>query len=161
MSSSLLIRLLADGLMIPIVLIGAFALIRYVPINQRYQAYARILLAGLTALLVAKLVAVMWQPDAARPFVELGVAPGAAYLSNAGFPSDHVLFVAAITLAVGFETKKRNLTILLAALTFLVALGRVLALVHSPIDVIGGVVFAFIGAAWYFTVPRQIRLSRK
>ncbi len=161
MTSSLLIRLLADGLMIPIVLVGIFALLRYVPANQRYQAYARILLAGLTALLVAKLIALVWQPDAARPFVELGVAPGAAYLSNAGFPSDHVLFVAAITLAVGFETKKHKLTIFLAILTFLVALGRVLALVHSPIDVVGGVVFALVGALWYFTAPRQIHLLRK
>lgn len=161
MSSNLLIRLLADGLMVPIVLIGAFALIKYVQPERRYQAYTRVLLAGLTSLLIAELVALIWQPDAARPFIELGVSPGAAYLSNAGFPSDHVMLVAAITLAVGFETKKRNLTILLVALTFLVALGRVLALVHTPLDVFGGAVFALIGALWYFTAPHKIRLTRK
>jgi membrane-associated phospholipid phosphatase len=161
MNSSFFIRLLADGLMIPIVLIGAFAMLRYVPAAERYQAYARIILAGLTAFLLAELVATMWQPDAARPFVELGVNPGASYLSNTGFPSDHVLLVSAITLAVGFETRKRKLTIFLAILTFLVALGRVLALVHTPLDVAGGVAFALLGATWYFTAPRYDRHTRK
>lgn len=161
MNSSLLIRLLADGLMIPIVLIGAFALLRYVPAEERYQSYARIILAGLTAFLLAELVATVWQPDAARPFIELGVSPGASYLSNTGFPSDHVLLVSAITLAVGFETRKRKLTILLAILTFLVAIGRVLALVHTPLDVTGGAVFALIGALWYFTAPRYDHHMRK
>ena len=161
MNSSFFIRLLADGIMIPIVLIGAFALLKYVPASERYQAYARIILAGLTAFLLAELVATIWQPDAARPFVELGVNPGASYLSNTGFPSDHVLLVTAITLAVGFETRKRKLTIFLAILTFLVALGRVLALVHTPLDVAGGTAFALIGAAWYFTAPRYDNHTRK
>jgi membrane-associated phospholipid phosphatase len=34
-------------------------------------------------------------------------------------------------------------------LTVAVAIGRVLALVHTPIDVIGGMAIACIGALWY------------
>lgn len=147
----LFIRLIADGLVIPIALIGAYALLTKVPSKEKSKSYVRVIMAGLTSLLAAKLVASMWQPDAARPFIEMGVAAKAAYLDNAGFPSDHVLFTAAITLAVWFETRNKKITLLLAALTIAVAFGRVLGLVHTPLDVVGGFVFAGIGALWYFT----------
>ncbi len=147
----LFIRFIADGLVPIIAILGAYVLLFDVPKGERTKSYARIIMAGLTSLLVAKLVASIWQPDFARPFVEMGVAAKAAYLDNAGFPSDHVLFTAAITLAVWFETRRKKVTILLASLTLLVALGRVLALVHTPLDVMGGFIFAGIGALWYFT----------
>lgn len=149
------IRLIADGLVPAIALIGAYCLLFALPKgSDRAQAYARVIMAGLTALLAAKLVASLWQPDAARPFVEMGVAAKAAYLDNAGFPSDHVLFSAAVAYAVWFETKQRKTAYLLFALVGLVALGRVLALVHTPLDVLGGLVFASFGALWYLTKPK-------
>ena len=153
MNSTFIIPLIADGLIIPIVLIGIYALIRYVPNKQRYQTYACVLMAGLTSLLIAKLAATLYQPSAVRPFVELGVSPQAAYMNNPGFPSDHVLFAMAITLAVLFAAKQRKLAIILAILTILVAIGRVMALVHTPVDVVGGIIIASIGALWYANVP--------
>lgn len=137
----------------PIVaLIGAYTLLFKLPKkSKRSQAYARVVMAGLTSLLVAKIVASFYQPDAARPFVEMGVAAKAAYLDNAGFPSDHVLFTMAIALAVWFETKRKNVAILLFVLVALVGLGRIFALVHTPLDVLGGLLFACFGALWYFT----------
>ena len=60
-----------------------------------------------------------------------------------------MLFATAITLAVWFETRNKPITITLVVLTCLVGIGRVLALVHTPLDVIGGVVIACIGALWY------------
>lgn len=149
MTSELLIRLLADAMLVPIALIGAYALLRYVPRGQRFAAYSRVLMAGLTALCFAKLTATLWQPSELRPFLEQGVAPGAAYLDNPGFPSDHALFSAAIALAVYFETPKRRLAAVLIVATLLVCLGRVLALVHTPLDVMGGLFFATLGALWY------------
>lgn len=146
-----LVRLIADGAVIPVVLIGIYALIYKVPANRRYEAYCRILMAGLTAFLVAKLMATLYQPTGERPFELLGMAPGAAYLNNPGFPSDHALFVTAITFAVWFETRNKVLTSMLAVLVVLVGIGRVLALVHTPIDVIGGIIAATVGAAWYLT----------
>lgn len=147
----LLIRLLADGLVVPIVLLGVFVLLAKIPRNKRLQSYGRIIMAGLTALMFAKLVGSFWQPDAARPFVEMGVAAKAAYLDNLGFPSDHVLFCTAITLAVWFETKQKKLALFLGLLTALVAVGRIVALVHTPLDVLGGAIFAVLGSLWYFT----------
>ncbi len=146
-----LIKLIADGAIIPIVLIGVYALVFKTKKGHRYEAYARVLMAGLTAFLVAKLLATVYQPSGERPFEILGVAPGASYLQNAGFPSDHALFATAITLAVWFETKQKVLTILLVIFTLLVCVGRVLALVHTPLDVVGGILVAMVGAGWYLS----------
>lgn len=148
MTSSAFIRLLADGLIIPVVLLGVWALLR-IPREQKYRAYCRILLAGLTAFVVAKLLAQIYQPEMERPFEVLGRAAGAAFLPNAGFPSDHTLFCTAIALAVWFETKYKKLAVFLFILTVLIAIGRVLALVHTPLDVIGGIVIAGAGIPWY------------
>jgi membrane-associated phospholipid phosphatase len=50
---------------------------------------------------------------------------------------------------VWFETRQRKIAITLGVLTLLVCIGRVLALVHTPLDVTGGLIVASIGALWY------------
>lgn len=149
MTPDLLIRLIADVAVIPVILIGTFVLIFNVPKGQRFEAYSRILMAGLTAYLLAKFAAAIYQPSLERPFELMGVEAGALYLNNPGFPSDHALFVTAITLAVWFETRMKKTAITLAILVVLICIGRVVALVHTPLDVIGGVAFALIGGLWY------------
>jgi membrane-associated phospholipid phosphatase len=149
MTTQTIIKFLADGAVIPIILIAGYALLFTVPRGQRFQAYSRILMAGLTAYLFAKLLGSVYQPSGERPFEILGVDPGASYLNNPGFPSDHALFTAFLTLAVWFETRRRGLALTLAVLTLLVCIGRVLALVHTPLDVIGGLIVACMGAFWY------------
>lgn len=118
-------------------------------------------MAGLTAFLVAKFMATIYQPTGARPFELMGVTPGAAYLDNPGFPSDHALFVTSILLAVWFETRDKVLSSVLLALAIMVGLGRVIALVHTPLDVIGGVFAACVGAIWYLTAPTPKSRSAK
>jgi len=147
----LLIRLIADGTLVPIVLIGLYALVFMVAKKSRYEAYCRVLMAGLTALLVAKLMAQLYHPTGERPFEVLGLTADAAYLPNPGFPSDHALFATAITYAVWAETHSKKLAILLAVLTVVMCIGRVLALVHTPLDIVGGMVAATVGAGWYLT----------
>ena len=110
-----IITLLADGLMIPIVLIAGYALLFKVPRGQRFRAYSRILVAGLTAYLVAKLLATIY-PVSERPFELLGQAAGASYLNNPGFPSDHALFATFLLLAVWFETRQKILSLILLIL---------------------------------------------
>ena len=157
MTQQLIIQLIADFAVIPVVVIGGFALVFYVPKGHRFQAYARILMAGLTAYLLAKLVATVYQPSAERPFQTMGIEPGASYLDNPGFPSDHALFVTAILAAVWFETKRKNITLILGVLVVLVCVGRVAAFVHTPLDVFGGVAIALIGALWYLQKPVEKR----
>jgi len=149
MSLDIIIHLIADAFVIPVILVGAFVLLFKIPKGGRFEAYSRILMAGLTSYLIAKFIASVYQPSFERPFEILGVEPGALYLNNPGFPSDHALFVTAITAAVWFETKMKKTSILLASLVVLICIGRVLALVHTPLDVIAGVVIGLVGAVWY------------
>lgn len=155
MTVELLIRIIADIAVVPVVLIGAWALLFKIPKGKRFEAYSRVLMAGLTAYMLAKFIGTIYQPAELRPFELLGVEAGASFLNNPGFPSDHALFVTAITCAVWFETRMKKTTIILAALVLLVCIGRVLALVHTPLDVIGGIIIALAGALWYSNVPRK------
>lgn len=158
-----LVEIIADGLVVPIVLLAGYALLFKVKKGARFEAYARILMAGLTAYVIAKLLATVYQPSGERPFELMGVEPGASYLNNPGFPSDHALFTAFLALAVWFETRQKQITIVLVVMTGLVCLGRVLALVHAPLDVIGGILVACTGIVWYLQKPESkiTKASRK
>ncbi len=139
-----LVRIIADGLVLPVVVVGAVAMVR-LPKGGRYQLFARGLLAGLIALWFASIISLLYQ-DGQRPFELLGVAPGAAYLDNPGFPSDHALLVFTITFIVWASTKNKRLSAALFVMAVLVGGGRVLALVHTPVDVLGGIACAFAAA---------------
>jgi len=152
-----IIRLVADGAVIPVILIGVYMLVFKIPRGHRFEAYCRILMAGLTAYLIAKIAGSIYQPSLERPFELLGVQAGAAFLNNPGFPSDHALFVTAITCAVWFETRHKVVSLVLAGLVVTVCVGRVLALVHTPTDVIFGVLIGLIGALWYLNVRRPVK----
>lgn len=145
----IIVKILADYLLIPLVLVAAYALLFKAPKRGRYDLYARVIMAGLTSYWFAKIIGYLWQPELLRPFEQLGLAPGASYLDNAGFPSDHVLFAMFLTLAVWFVVRKPIWAVSMLLLTLAIAIGRVLALVHSPLDVVGGIVIALIGAIWY------------
>jgi membrane-associated phospholipid phosphatase len=160
MIQHVLVRLLADGTLIAVVAIAGYALTVHVPKSQRIEVYCRVLMAGLTAYLFAKLIGSVFQPVGERPFQAMGTAAGALYLQNGGFPSDHALFASFLTLAVWFETRRKRLALVLAVLTVLMGIGRVLALVHTPLDIIGGVGIAFIGALWLVQKAPQ-RLPHK
>lgn len=142
----IIIRIMADVLVVPIVLIAAWALLTKVSKAARYERVARGVVAGLIALFFAKILSLTYQ-EGERPFVELGVQAKAAYLNNPGFPSDHVLFVFSITLVVWAATKDKKIGLTLLTLSALVAMGRVLALVHTPLDVLGGIACAVLATS--------------
>ena len=144
-----IVKLIADGLVVPVVLIGAYALIKLVPNKEKHQVYSQVLMAGLTAYVAAKIIGSIYQPDQMRPFEILGVSAGASFLNNPGFPSDHALFTMAITLAVFFGARSWRLAVVCLIMTILICAGRVIALVHTPLDVIGGLLIACIGIVWY------------
>lgn len=155
-----LIKLLADGLMVPIVLIGVGSLLFAVPRSERYDRYTRIFMAGLTSYYFAKIIGALWQPETLRPFEKLGIEAGASYLNNPGFPSDHALFAMFLTLAVWYGTRNRKLAVTMLVLTVLVCIGRVLAHVHTPLDVTGGIGVAMLGAVWYGSYAKK-RVQRR
>lgn len=141
----IIIRVMADGLVVPVVVLAAWALLR-VPRKQWWGHFSRAVVMGLVAFWIAKIMSLLYQ-EGARPFMLLGVHAKAAFLNNPGFPSDHVLFVFSITFVVWAVTKSRVWGLTLLALSVLVAVGRVLALVHTPLDVAGGFVAALLAAS--------------
>lgn len=70
-----------------------------------------------------------------RPFVIGNFTPLIAHAADNGFPSDHTLLAAALTVVVYSFSKKASIFFLIA--TIFVAMSRVLAGVHSIIDVLG------------------------
>lgn len=160
MDISWMVKIIADGLVIPVVLIGIYTLIRHVPRGQRYQVYMRVLMAGLTAFVAAKIIGLLYQPSGLRPFELAGVSAGASFLDNPGFPSDHALFTMAITLAVWFGAKCRGWAVACLVMTLLVSIGRVVALVHTPLDVAGGLIIAWAGIFWYMPLRRVSRTAK-
>lgn len=145
----LILRFVADYLMFAIGIIALYTFAIVIPPKLWWYWGWRIFLAGATAYLVAKLVGHFYQPETMRPFEKMGVEPGAAFLPNPGFPSDHALFAMFLTLAVWFSTRSKLLAGTMLVLTVLVGVGRVLALVHTPLDVVGGILIAFTGIIWY------------
>lgn len=145
-------------MVVPIALAGGIMLLT-VPKKDRYHIWARAFTAGLVALLFAKIISLLYQGE--RPFETLGVAPGAAFLPNPGFPSDHALLVFTITFIVWAGTKNALVGSILLVASIVVSVGRVIALVHTPADVLGGFICAFAAAVCiygrqFFTGRRQI-----
>lgn len=144
----LIIRAIADGLVFLAVLLGGLAFVLSIK-KDIYQSYVKGFMAGLTAYTIAKIMSLFYQ-TLERPFVTLGVEPRASFLDNPGFPSDHALFVMTITLVVWAATGRRDVGLILLGLSLLVGFGRVVALVHTPQDVIGGFAAAYLGVGiWY------------
>lgn len=144
-----IIRLAADGSVVLVALLALYGFVFVVP-RSKWKFWApRIVAAGVTTYVAAKLAGFLYQPETMRPFEKLGVEPGAAYLNNPGFPSDHALFAMFLTLAVWYSTRNKWLSLLMLTLTLLMGLGRVLALVHTPQDIIGGFALALVGVIWY------------
>jgi membrane-associated phospholipid phosphatase len=145
----LLVRFAADALLLLILGIGVIVILSHILKVNFWYTSAVIVMAGLTSLLVGKIMSLLYQPSVARPFLELGAQPGAAYIDNPGFPSDHALLATVVVVAVQVLTKNKTISLLLVMLLLLMSFGRVAALVHTPLDIIGGILAGLSGAFWY------------
>ncbi len=90
-----------------------------------------------------------------RPFVSSGITPLIPHAPDNGFPSDHTLLAAALACIMFPFRQKAGL--LLAALTVLVGISRVLAGVHHTVDVAGSIGIAVIVTAVVFFVTKRYR----
>ena len=77
-----------------------------------------------------------------RPFVAEHIAPLIPHAPTNGFPSTHALIAMTVAAVVFVHNRKAGYA--LFALALLVGLGRVLALVHNQIDVLGSAVIAIV-----------------
>lgn len=132
-----------------IVVLGACLALPLLPFDQRKTYLLRALVAGVLAIALTKMAGLLYVDP--RPFTH-GVTPLFAHDPDNGFPSDHtVLSVAAALFAL---TVSKQLGAALLVLAVLVALCRVLAGVHHPIDVIAG---GIIGMAAVGVAVRMVR----
>ena len=112
------------------------------------------LIAGLITFALVKLGgAIYYDP---RPFVAHGLTPLFPHGADNGFPSDHTALGAYVAFVI-FSVNKR-LGIILVILATAIGLSRVIGHIHSPIDILGSILFAAIGygVAWKFT-PRLFK----
>lgn len=151
------VDLFADKGLIVILLIAVLAGIYWVvktrPNLQQLAPY--VVMAGLTSLVFGKIISLL-PIQTARPFVEKGVEAGAAFIDNPGFPSDHALLATVVVLAVYFLTPFRKLSYGLMALVVLMCAARVMALVHTPLDIVGGILAGVSGTVWYLKHKQDI-----
>lgn len=151
----LLVKLLADGLLLLFIVAAGLALVCWTSLRTKLTYYPYVIMAGLTSLLTGKLLSLIYQPSTKRPFLEQGVTAGAAYIDNPGFPSDHVLLATIVALTVVVLVKKRWLTACMIVVVLAIGVGRILALVHTPLDVIGGIIAGLSGGLWYYVLTKH------
>ena len=152
----MIIKFLADWLLVLMIPVAGLAILLGVSKKDRREKFTYILVAALTALVVAKIMSLL-PINQVRPFIEEGIAPVVSYIPNPGFPSDHTLLAFAMAYPVIFMSKFKKVGWLLLVAAMLVGVGRIIALVHSPFDVFGGIAAASFGAVWYVVYLRNCK----
>jgi undecaprenyl-diphosphatase len=151
----MIIKFLADYLLI-LMFVATVILVIVGAKKPKIKSLGIIAMAALIALSAARLMSFI-HVDEARPFIEEGTRAGASYMNNPGFPSDHTLLAFTLAYALIFMTKFRRTGWAFFGLAIVVGLGRVLALVHTPLDVFGGLAAASFGAIWYLVYRKIIK----
>lgn len=77
-----------------------------------------------------------------RPFVTHHIKPLIAHAADNGFPSEHTLFCFTFASVIFFF--RRRLGWLALGLSLIVGVCRVAAHVHSPVDIVGGIIIGMI-----------------
>lgn len=121
--------------------------------EDRLKILILIIVAGGIAFVLRTIGgAVYYDP---RPFVIEHVKPLIPHAPDNGFPSDHALLSGTLTAVTFFFNRK--VAYVMTVLTIIIGVARVLAKVHSPLDIAAGWIFGIIGAIcsyylinWYF-----------
>lgn len=111
-----------------------------------------IIIAGLLDKIAGKL---FYDP---RPFVASSVKPLIDHVADNGFPSEHTLFCFAIATVIFIY--KRNIGVVALLLSAIVGIARVAAHVHSPIDIIGGMLIGMAAGAFGYSAAKKLLAKR-
>jgi undecaprenyl-diphosphatase len=125
--------------------------------RDRKALVAAFIIAGIVAVILDKLGGKLYYDP--RPFVSHSVTPLIKHAPDNGFPSEHTIF--SMTTAVLLFYYRRRLGGLAIVIAYIVGAARVAAHVHSPIDIIGGIIMAIIAAsAGYFVTEKWLGAKR-
>ena len=130
-------------------LLVAFIVWLRLPRRGRVELLVALLIGGAVCLVLLKVGGALYYDP--RPFVSEHVAPLFAHAPDNGFPSDHT--VATMLVAAYVVVLSRRWGLVLIALSLLAGAARVLAHVHSPVDIPGALAMAAVAAtvAWLLT----------
>lgn len=120
--------------------------------NLKVQFIVATVIAGAIAFILSRIASKLYYDP--RPFVAEHVKPLIAHQTDNGFPSDHALLTGTLTAITYFYNKKIATAMLV--LTVIVGIARVLAKVHSPLDIGVGWAFGIIGAVASFYLTRWL-----
>lgn len=142
-----------------IVGVGLIGLALWLQVNKKTKI--KLAVATVSALTVAyvlsKIASKLYYDP--RPFVKNpSQAPLFAHAADNGFPSDHS-WVGMTVAAILFYYRK-NLAWLASGLAIIVGVSRVLAHVHSPIDIIAGFAIGAIAAIAGQMVAKRLLLEK-
>jgi len=133
----------------------AFCFVVFSDASTRKAVLAIGVLSSVLALIADKVLnQIVVSP---RPFVTENITPLFPHVASNGFPSEHALFAMVIACTIFLYNKK--IGAFLFALTLGVSVARVLANVHHPIDVLGGVSIGLISVfcAHYIFSSQKIK----
>ena len=134
----------------------AFIVWLRLPRRQKVELLVAGVVGGIVCYALIKIGGAVYYDT--RPFVTQDVAPLFPHAPDNGFPSDHTavtMFVALCVLVVS-----RPWGLVLVAISLVAGLARVLAHVHSPIDIVGATAMAAVAAAVGWLVARWIFARR-
>ena len=125
------------------IVVGLFAFAYWLRVSR--QEKVRLVLfgviAGIVTFALVKIGAALYYDP--RPFVTEHVTPLFPHGSDNGFPSDHTVLTAFVALTIFSSSKRIGLVSL--AMSVLIGVSRIIGHIHSPIDILGSLMFAFIG----------------
>lgn len=130
------------------VILGILVALYFNAKETRLQFFVAIILAGIIAFILSRIASKLHYDP--RPFVTEHVKPLIPHAPDNGFPSDHALLTMTLTAITYFYNKKIASAMLV--LTIAIGAARVLAKVHSPLDIGAGWLFGIIGAVVAFYV---------
>lgn len=118
--------------------------------NLKVKFIVATIIAGGIAFILSRIASKLYYDP--RPFVKDHIKPLISHAADNGFPSDHALLTMTLTAITYFYNKKIALVMLI--LTIIVGISRILAKVHSPLDIGAGWILGFIGVlvGYYLTV---------
>src|SRR5665213_285558 len=110
--------------------------------NLKVQFIIATVIAGAVAFILSRIASKLYYDP--RPFVTEHIKPLIYHAADNGFPSDHALITGTLTAITYFYNKKVASAMLV--LTIVIGVARVMAKVHSPLDIGAGWIFGIIGA---------------
>ncbi len=91
-----------------------------------------------------------------RPFVVENIKPLIGHAPDNGFPSDHTLLVMTVSAVLLIYNRKLGMTLIV--LSAVVGAARILAKVHSPVDIMGSSLIAFSAVIISWVILERIKL---